>query len=107
MKRCPSCKRTYADDHFTFCLDDGSLLSAPFDPLATLPVGQARDTEPPKTEILPADLASKTVSATPPPPVIPPPSRSFTKQDGGRQRVRSWIALSATLALLMIGLVGL
>lgn len=36
MKECPTCKRTYADETTTFCLDDGSLLSAPFDPQATL-----------------------------------------------------------------------
>jgi hypothetical protein len=32
MKRCPDCKRTYADDTLTFCLADGALLSAPYDP---------------------------------------------------------------------------
>jgi hypothetical protein len=24
MKKCPKCNRTYADDGFTFCLEDGS-----------------------------------------------------------------------------------
>jgi uncharacterized protein len=36
MKRCPQCNRTYADEMFAFCLDDGALLSAPYDPQATL-----------------------------------------------------------------------
>jgi TonB family protein len=31
MKRCPSCNRTYADESISFCLADGSLLSAPYD----------------------------------------------------------------------------
>ena len=30
MKKCPSCNRTFADE-FSFCLEDGALLSAPFD----------------------------------------------------------------------------
>jgi hypothetical protein len=25
MKKCPKCNRTYADDGFTFCLEDGAL----------------------------------------------------------------------------------
>ena len=36
MKSCPACKRTYFEDTFAFCLEDGSLLSAPYDPDATL-----------------------------------------------------------------------
>lgn len=36
MKRCPTCNRTYPDDSFAFCLADGSLLSAPYDPQQTL-----------------------------------------------------------------------
>jgi hypothetical protein len=36
MKHCPSCKRTYTDETFTFCLEDGSLLSASYDPETTL-----------------------------------------------------------------------
>lgn len=33
MKSCPTCNRTF-EDTFTFCLVDGSILSAPFDPTA-------------------------------------------------------------------------
>lgn len=45
MKSCPTCKRTYADDTITFCLVDGAILSAPYDPQATRPY----DREPPPT----------------------------------------------------------
>jgi hypothetical protein len=31
MKKCPLCNRTYSDETLSFCLEDGSLLSAPFD----------------------------------------------------------------------------
>lgn len=36
MKRCPQCNRTYFDETFSFCLEDGAVLSAGFDPDATL-----------------------------------------------------------------------
>lgn len=30
LKSCPTCGRSYADQSLSFCLEDGSLLSAPF-----------------------------------------------------------------------------
>ena len=42
MKRCPKCNRAYEDPTLRFCLEDGS------------PLFDARDSEAPKTEILPA-----------------------------------------------------
>lgn len=36
MKKCQTCNRTYADDTLSFCLEDGSLLSASYDSEATL-----------------------------------------------------------------------
>lgn len=54
MKSCPTCNRTF-EDSFTFCLIDGSVLSAPIDPHATLIIPEARETEPPPTEVLPVE----------------------------------------------------
>lgn len=54
MKSCPTCNRTYADDTLTFCLVDGAILSAPYDPQATLQMAAARQTAPPPTQVLPA-----------------------------------------------------
>ena len=42
MKRCPKCHRAYEDDTLRFCLEDGS------------PLFDARESDAPKTEILPA-----------------------------------------------------
>jgi hypothetical protein len=53
MKQCPVCNRTYADDSITFCLADGALLSASYDPGATQRI-PARLTNPPPTEVLTA-----------------------------------------------------
>lgn len=51
MKSCPTCNRTYPDDMLAFCLVDGSVLSPPYDPGVTKPVGASRDTAPPATEV--------------------------------------------------------
>ena len=56
MKQCPTCNRTYADDSITFCLEDGALLSASYDPDATQRI-PARLTNPPPTEVLTAQPA--------------------------------------------------
>lgn len=54
MKRCPKCKRTYADDAFTFCLEDGALLSAPYDPeKKEEPISTILSGGPPPTAVLP------------------------------------------------------
>lgn len=57
MKSCPACNRAYSDDSFTFCLDDGSLLSAPYDPQATLRIPPTRSTDQ-TTEVLQAQPRS-------------------------------------------------
>ena len=45
MKKCPQCNRTYADESFSFCLEDGALLSASYDPDATLVIPAAINSE--------------------------------------------------------------
>lgn len=50
MKSCPECNRTF-EDSLTFCLIDGSVLSAPFDPHATLAMPEPRQTEPQPEEV--------------------------------------------------------
>lgn len=57
MKRCAQCGRTYADESLAFCLDDGSLLSAPYDPNAT--VRMSPPTNPTATEVLPSRPVSE------------------------------------------------
>ncbi|HKC64605.1 MAG TPA: hypothetical protein VKB86_13270 [Pyrinomonadaceae bacterium] len=81
MKSCPTCNRTF-DDTFTFCLADGSLLSPPFDPQATLRVPAPRDTEPPPTEVMGADALPRTqraVGVKDVPPTIASPAESTLK----------------------------
>ncbi len=53
MKSCPTCNRTYPDDTLAFCLMDGSVLSAPYDPSETR-APTRRSNEPPPTEVISA-----------------------------------------------------
>ena len=75
MKSCPTCNRTF-EDTFTFCLADGSLLNAPFDPQATQKIPEPRQTEPPPTEIMsrapnPNDLTRQPLNDPAPAPLPP------------------------------------
>ena len=82
MKSCPACNRTF-DDTMTFCLVDGSILSAPFDPQATEHLPAPRDSDPDRTGIMypapdtadttrPPDLDEKRIR---PPQTIASPSQ--------------------------------
>ncbi len=69
MKTCPACQRTYYDDTLSFCLEDGSLLSAPIDPNKTL---QYQNPDPSVvTEVrsyIPAPTQAAPTAASLPPP---------------------------------------
>lgn len=71
MKRCPKCHRAYEDETLRFCLEDGS------------PLFDARDSEAPATEILPARGTPTLKSMGPTVPSFPgdrvPPSQQATR----------------------------
>ena len=71
MKSCPTCKRTFHDTT-VFCLVDGSILDAPFDPEATRHLPNPGRTEAPPTEVL---KASDSLPRT-----IPGPAPTITAQ---------------------------
>jgi hypothetical protein len=62
MKRCPTCGRTYADESLSYCLDDGSVLSAPYEPEQTQRIPAPRATNL-VTEALPAGQTSQAAKA--------------------------------------------
>lgn len=81
MKSCPVCSRTF-EDTLTFCLIDGSVLSAPFDAQATVPSLEAPQTNPQATELLTQVRAAPHAGFQPPssgynqfvqPPAVTPP----------------------------------
>jgi hypothetical protein len=91
MKRCPTCNRTFADDSTTFCLADGSLLSAPYDPDATQRI-PAHLTNTSPTEVL---------TTSPPPIHVLPyhPSPAYPV----RQKNRATLPLVIALLALLVG----
>lgn len=97
MKRCPACERTYSDDSTTFCLADGSLLSAPYDPEATqrIPV---RLTNPAPTEVL--------TGSTPPPQVLPYYSAQ-TYPVGRKSHATLYLVVTSLVLLVGVGIFAL
>lgn len=91
MKQCPTCNRTYADDSITFCLADGALLSASYDPNATQRI-PARLTNPPPTEVF---------TAQPVPTEVMPPYLPQTQ--GARANNSSKYLLAALVLILVVG----
>jgi len=83
-------------------LDDGALLSVPYDPQATLPLPAARDTDPPRTEILPSQW--KPVRSN----ITAPPAAAYTAKAGPAQATSKkgshWIIVTGTLGLITAGL---
>jgi hypothetical protein len=89
MKHCPTCNRTYADDSTTFCLADGSLLSAPYDPDATQRI-PLHLTNPSPTQVL---------TTSPPPTQVLPyhPSPAYSVRQNNRAKLSLVIVLLALL----------
>jgi hypothetical protein len=96
MKKCPTCSRTYADESITFCLADGSLLSASYDTQATLQIPSPRDTNP--TELLSSD---KSNDPSPPSGDIPPLPTPQEKR--GKVSVFIVVAIGASALLGALG----
>jgi hypothetical protein len=61
MKSCPTCNRTYPDDTLAFCLVDGSILSASYDPEATQSFSFPQNTEPPRIDKTIPSLSSQPI----------------------------------------------
>jgi hypothetical protein len=95
MKRCPKCNRSYDDDTLRFCLEDGS------------PLFDARDSEAPATEILPARGAPTLRSTGPTVPSYP--SRGELRAERHEARGSNPILTVGviTIAVLLLALVGI
>lgn len=105
MKSCPTCKRTYPDDTLAFCLEDGTVLSAPFDPTSIDPYNRRADRA--ATEILPSPARSaETVPSSQQPTRqnFPPAYGALPGYSGARSPGTSnrWIVISVALGLVLI-----
>ncbi|HEY0545894.1 MAG TPA: DUF4190 domain-containing protein [Pyrinomonadaceae bacterium] len=104
MKRCPTCNRTFLDEHLSYCTDDGTPLveqstSSSFDPQATLlstpPPTTNKSNVPPPTQAYRADEmpgwqtpGSWSQPSASPPPQPPAPSWQTPSQPPAQQ---SWM----------------
>jgi len=111
MKSCPTCNRTF-EDTLTYCLIDGSILSAPFDPHATIRIPEVRKTEPSPTEVLhrtgvpqPVELLP-TIEASPfayhPNVSSPPPTVAHQKAPTSSQSTGLWLRLALAIILAIV-----
>jgi hypothetical protein len=100
MKSCPTCNRTYPDDTLAFCLVDGSILSAPYDPQTTRPQSYSPHTEPPPTEILyPTNKATDTIPSLSSQPIFIPETQ---QNHPSKKRSRKRGLIAGVIALLML-----
>jgi hypothetical protein len=123
MKSCPACNRTF-EDSFTFCLVDGSILSAPFDLQATPRAPELSRPEPPPTEVLqieevtkqeiPPAIAGPRAAQKPPEldstiaasiPIVEPQQLSASPIQPARNSTRSPVLMIGAGALVIIGLI--
>ena len=99
MKACPSCERTYADETLTFCLVDGSLLSAPYDPHQTLRLPAPRSTDPSPTQ----PPMPSTIQSPPALPLYPEKAQSQLKE---KQGGKAWMVFGLALSLVSLVAIG-
>ena len=112
MKSCPACNRTYPDDTLAFCLIDGSVLSAPYDPRDDRGGPPRSDSNSTQTQVLHPTISSD------PPPMMQPTIRAPAPQVpallvDSRQRPESeerrskapWVI--AVIAVLLAGVFGI
>jgi hypothetical protein len=92
MKACPTCERTYADETLTFCLVDGSVLSAAYDPHETLHLPAPRSTDP--TPTLPSTIQS--------PQALPLYTEKLQPQLKEKQGGNPWMLFGIAMALVSL-----
>lgn len=110
MKSCPACNRTYPDDSLAFCLVDGAVLSAPYEPEQTQRIPPTRATSPPATEVL-SDSARASGSApslqstihTPAPPLYSPKAPE-AQPETLKRSLAPWLIVGG--AILLVGVFG-
>ncbi|MEK6283914.1 MAG: hypothetical protein AABN95_26475 [Acidobacteriota bacterium] len=110
MKSCPVCNRTF-DEAMTFCLVDGSVLSAPHDEDETPSVTQPHFTAPPPTAILnptagPESLRPpqlSTIVAAQPLPLYSPNQQFQPKEDHSR---KVWVVAGILISLVLFVVAG-
>ena len=98
MKRCPKCHRAYEDETLRFCLEDGS------------PLFDARDSDAPATEILPARGTPTLKSTGPTVPsyqAVSGPSPEIRDARGSNPVLTAGVIAIVCLLLALVAIVGI
>ncbi len=93
MKSCPTCNKTYTEEHLSFCIDDGTPLVTVVPEDRTIPVAP-RFNDGPKT----SDRAEWDASPYQPPSYVPP---------GGSSQRRVWPWIVGIGGVVLLAFVGL
>lgn len=101
MKTCPTCQRTYSEEDLTYCVVDGAVLSAPYDPNQTQILPESRTTDSPLERNAPAQ---STILAVNPPNLYSSgkPVRSEVKRSTGPWL---WIGLASAFGILVLAVI--
>jgi len=113
MKSCPTCSRTYPDDTLAFCLIDGSVLSAAYDPDATQRAPARGGSNSTQTQILYPTTPNETAPTVQPTirvaaPQVPspyPPAFASVRSEERKNRAPWVIAGAAVLLAAVFGIV--
>jgi ketosteroid isomerase-like protein len=102
VKRCPTCKKIFTEDHLSFCVDDGTPLVTvdPPDDEATVVRSAAEDISPETSGVSGSASERKSKPYQPPGSYIPPGSY-------GERKRQTWPWILGIFALLFIVLGGL
>ena len=102
MKRCPTCKKTFTDEHLSFCTDDGT-------PLLSLETPDISEDE--ATVVRPASGDSETgvpgAAAPDPAPPYQPPGSYIPSEYSGQSKRRTWPWVVGILAVVLFVFAGL
>ena len=101
MKQCPRCSRTYTDEGLNFCLEDGEMLTAYFQPQQETRVG-----EPPPPTVMFDQVRVTNPTDWPQQPASAPPAQWQGQQAPQAQFARMGMAATPnqTLAVTSLGL---
>lgn len=102
MKRCPTCQRTFAEEHLTFCVDDGT-------PLAPVDVPAAEIFSDEVTRVSPSSRPDESYSASSPntgesPPYQPP--GSYLPPGYAAPKRKAWPWILGLVGLVLIVIIG-
>lgn len=104
MKSCPTCNRTYPDDTLAFCLVDGSVLSAPYDPGQRGQAASAPESSGEPTQVLTPSLQPTLTAQHPPGPLAQRQTDRSPERRGNKLLLVGIVSAVFVLIVIVVGL---